>query len=201
MHRRILRSTLIASLCFGALACSSGPDEVEDPTLSTPIPRALKESRTEDGLLMRPFDTNGDGNSDVVKYFTEKPDPDDPSDLVRTLTRLEMDLNYDGLINVRREYDQLGKLDSEYNDSDLDGRFDSISRFEGKELISKSILEPGSGKTRETRYYAANELIRVERDTTGDSRVDYWEYYERGILERIGRDFNADGRADSWQKR
>lgn len=201
MSRRLLAMTAALVTLTALAGCADEEAKRADAKLKAPIPRALEESRTEDGLLVRPFDTNGDGEADVVKYFAEKPDPDDPSRLVRSLKRLEMDLNYDGIINVRRTYDQLGKLDTESVDTDLDGRFDSTSHYDGGELTRKQILDPSTGSVVETRYYAGLELIRVERDTTGDSKVDYWEYYDQGILERIGRDFNADGRADSWQKR
>ena len=201
MSRRstIALATLAALVTLSA--CSDKDAKRADAKLKTPIPRALKETRSEDGLLVRPFDTNGDGEADVVKYFEERPDPDDPTKLLRSMSKLEMDLSYDGIINVERTYGKLGKLKTESVDTDLDGRMDIVSHYDGGQLNRKQVLESSSGNTKETRYYASDELIRVERDTTGDSKVDYWEYYEQGILERIGRDFNADGRADSWQKR
>jgi hypothetical protein len=38
--------------------------------------------------------------------------------------------------------------------------------------------------------------VRVESDSDGDGRVDYWEYYKNGKLARQGSDENGDGQPD-----
>ena len=53
--------------------------------------------------------------------------------------------------------------------------------------------------TEELRSYIV-PLVRKERDTDGDGRVDYWEYWEGDKIDRIGIDTNGDGRVDVWKR-
>ena len=50
-------------------------------------------------------------------------------------------------------------------------------------------------------FYEKNKLVRKERDTNGDGKIDYWEYWENGEIDRIGIDVDADGQVDKWESR
>ena len=66
MPRRLLATTAALITLTALAGCADGEATRADAQLKAPIPRALQESRTEDGLLVRPFDTNGDGEADLV---------------------------------------------------------------------------------------------------------------------------------------
>ena len=163
------------------------------------------ESRTDyvregDRLLQR-SDSNGDGEADVFKQFLDFPDPDNPAVTKRRLEKLMIDVNYDGRVDVSREFNELGDLRVEKSDVNLDGTVDVVSYYDNGDLAKKELLRSGD-KIEATRFYnESGQLLRVEKDTNDDGKTDYWEYYEQGVLDRIGRDYNADGAADGWQRR
>jgi hypothetical protein len=189
-------------MCVSAtLVGCSGADEKKDETEMPEVRQNTKETRNELGQIVRSYDGNGDDKPDVIRYLDEVPDPEDPSLTIRKLRKMELDVNFDGRIDVIRVYDEAGKLRSEESDIDLDGTADIVSYYDRGALAKKEILEAGSRRILATRFYTGGNVLRVEKDTNGDGRIDYWEYYEQGVLDRIGRDFNGDERADSWQKR
>lgn len=179
-----------------------GKDEKKDPAkpAASTAPRE-QEERTADGKIILRFDNNGDGVADVIKTMEEYPDPDDPAVTLRRTRKMEMDVNSDGKIDVIRDYDDAGKIKQESNDTNLDGSIEMVAYYEKGKLVKKEHLDPKTGRIIDHRYYANDNLLRLESDTNNDDKIDYWEYYTEGRLERIGRDFNGDGRADSWQKR
>lgn len=196
--KSVLCLTLLGTILFNT-ACKKEQTK-EDSLVQKSVPMT-RETRTEDGLIVRTYDYDNDGRSEVTRYFEEIPDPDAPEDIIRRMKKMEMDVNSDGKINVIRHYGLTGKLEHEELDQDLDGVIDVISYYDKGVLARKEILKSGSTEVDYVRYYANDELLRVEKDMTGDGKIDYWEFYEQGILTRVGRDFNADGRADSWQTR
>ena len=194
----LLGATLL--LALGCAACG-GKDTKDDPTAAdAPRPKE-QEERTADGKIILRFDNNGDGVADVIKTIEEYPDPDDPAVTLRRTRKMEMDVNSDGKINVIRDYDDAGTLKQEASDTNLDGFTELVAYYETGKLVKKEHLDPKTNAILDHRYYANDQLLRLERDTNNDGKIDYWEYYTEGRLERIGRDFNGDGRADSWQKR
>lgn len=158
-------------------------------------------TRDEEGNIIRKFDIDGDKNTDVTKYFKEYPDPSDPSVMRQRLFKKEVDVNSDGKVNMRREYNEKGQLMREEVDDDLDGRMDVVNHIDSGKLVQKDILDPESGEIVAVRYYWDGEIQRVEKDTDKNGDIDYWEFYEQGVLDRIGRDLNGDKRADTWQRR
>ena len=200
----MMRSLLMVSLLVassGALAGCSSAEEKKDEGVMPEVKQNTKEYRNELNQIVRAYDGNLDDKYDVIRYLDEVPDPEDPSLTIRKLRKMELDVNYDGRIDVIRTYDEAGKLRTEESDLNLDGTPDIISHYDRGALAKKEILEPGTRRVLATRFYAAGNVLRVEKDTNADTKIDYWEYYEQGVLDRIGRDFNGDERADSWQKR
>lgn len=196
---RMMKWLVAGTLLMGA-ACS-GAEEKKDVEQMPEVQQNTKEYRNELNQIVRAYDGNLDDKPDVIRYLDEVADPEDPSKTIRKLRKMELDVNYDGRIDVIRAYDEAGKLKSEESDVNLDGSPDIISYYDRGALAKKEILEPGTRRVLATRYYAGGNVLRVEKDTNADTKIDYWEYYEQGVLDRIGRDFNGDERADSWQKR
>lgn len=192
---RQLRWILVAFI--GLMAC--GGDESMSDQLGIRGEQSVMK-RQADGTWTQEFDVDGDGKVDVTKVLVEYPDADDPSVVKTRLQKKMVDVNFDGKVDFVRNYNEFGAVISEDVDLDLDGNFDVTNHIDNKVVVQKDMLGD-EGKVIETRYYANGEIQRVEKDTTGDAKIDYWEFYEQGILDRIGRDANADGRADSWTTR
>ena len=205
-HHRLYTSNPLAILLLTCLciltssACKKKQDTTQ-PDISLRAVPVSKETRNEEGLIVRTYDDNNDGLSEITKYFEEYTDPTDPTNTLRRIKRMEIDVNSDGKLNVIRHYNLQGKLESEHIDRDLDGVTDTVSYYDRGKLVRKEIMKPGTTNIDQVRYYSGGKLLRVEKDTTNDGLIDYWEFYEQGNLDRIGRDFNADGRADAWQGR
>src|SRR5262245_23239753 len=48
-------------------------------------------------------------------------------------------------------------------------------------------------------YNEQGHVIRQEKDTNGDGKIDLWIYYDKdGKVERVEKDVNFDGRPDIW---
>ena len=199
MYRYFLCLIIATSLISG---CSSDDAAKKKTTTAKKIAKPKStEERNEKGQIVRFYDHNGDGKPDVIKTLEEYPDPEDPATTLIRTREMKIDVNSDGQINIIRVYNDAGKLLHETSDINLDGKFDLKAYYEKGILTKKETLDPQSGAVLDHRYYASGNLLRIEKDTSNDNKIDYWEYYEGGTLDRIGRDFNGDGRADSWQKR
>lgn len=190
---------VVLTLLVGMIGCGSSSETTNEDRLlgggnSTLI------TRDDDGNLVSQSDANQDGETDVWKYLDEYPDPNDPSVTKTRLVRKEVDVNFDGQINIVRHYNEAGELKLERVDVDLDGIPDYENHLDNGRLVQRDVLGP-DGRVLAMRYYTNGEIQRVEKDTNGDSKIDYWEFYEQGILDRIGQDLNGNGRADTWQTR
>jgi len=120
------------------------------------------------------FDLNGDKKADVWTYtITVK--GEDGKDVER-VSRKELDINWDGKVDISRNYDEREQISREALDLDFDGKVDQVN------------------------YYEKGKLVRKERDTNGDGKIDYWEYWEGDQVDRIGVDLDGDGNVDKWQK-
>src|SRR5262245_53192969 len=48
-------------------------------------------------------------------------------------------------------------------------------------------------------YNEQGHVIRQEKDTNADGKIDLWIYYDKdGKVERVERDVNFDGKPDTW---
>jgi hypothetical protein len=183
---------LLTASCL-TVACGGGSEQARQSVYNGP-------QYTEDGLRIIRSDVNDDGIPDVTKYFEEV--IDDSGFLVeRNLVRTEIDLTGDGLVNMRREYDEFGDLVLELLDGNLDGRFDDVIVWEDGAEVSSERDSDFDGEVDEYRYFRQGLLYRVERDTDGDGELDTWSYYDRHGLARVGVDINDDGEPDTWTRR
>lgn len=179
-----------------------GSNETASRPSSSIVPTShFSASVDDEGMIVHKFDSNGDSVPDVIKYFQEAPDPQNPAITKRFLRKVEIDANADGFVDIRRFYDDFGNVVREELDANLDGTIETINYYDGGVLTRKELLNVKDNHVEATRYYLRGKLLRVEKDTTGNGEIDYWEYYEEGVLTRLGRDRTGDGRADEWLQR
>lgn len=109
-------------------------------------------------LEMQLFDLNRDNKIDLAKHFENA-----------KMTRTEMDLDYDGVVDVVSLYDtKTGE-------------------------IQKKVQADGS--TNIWKFYFKNELRKKEVDRNQDGKPDMWVYYRNGKILRTEIDQNFDGKA------
>ena len=144
------------------------------------------------------FDTNHDLKPDVWEYSV--PGKDAEGKPVDRRVRQELDLNWDGRVDVVYEYDDKGRVNRASFDFDYDGKVDQVNFSENGVLVRKERSLGHNGHVDEWVFYGQNKVIRRERDVNGDGRVDYWEYWENDQVDRIGEDIDGDGKVDRWTK-
>ncbi|MBH24127.1 MAG: hypothetical protein CMH57_06685 [Myxococcales bacterium] len=151
-----------------------------------------------EGLIIVKADLNKDSIPDVYSVYEEDGEGDDAE---RRLIRKEIDVNFDGSVDIWRHYNQAEALIREELDYNFDGRVDAVNFFDKSMLVRKELDVEFDQAPDVFKYYKKGELVRVERDTDNNGKVDHWEYYERGTLDRIGRDQSGDGQVDVWEER
>lgn len=144
------------------------------------------------------FDLNGDKKADVWTYTATVKDADGKS--VERLVRKELDLNWDGKIDMTRTYDDKEQIVQEALDMDFDGKIDQINYFEKGVIVRKERDMMASGRPTCWLFYEKGKLVRKEKDTNTDGKVDYWEYWEGDQVDRVGEDLDGDGTVDKWTK-
>ena len=144
------------------------------------------------------YDLNKDGKPDVWTY-TVAAKSADGKDIDR-LARKELDINWDGKVDIARTYDEKEQIAVERLDLDFDGKVDVANYFEKGVRIRAERDLSAAGKPSEWVFYEKGKLVRKERDTNGDGKVDYWEYWEGDQVDRVGEDLDGDGNVDKWTK-
>lgn len=143
-------------------------------------------------------DTNTDNKPDVWVYSVEENGADGQSR--DRMVRKELDINWDGRVDITTYYDARGEREREAMDLDFDGKVDSVFFYEKGVSVRKERDLDGDGRTDEWLYYERGKLARKERDSNGDGRVDYWQYWENDHIDRIGEDLDGDGNVDKWSR-
>jgi hypothetical protein len=144
------------------------------------------------------LDLNRDGKPDVFTYSLQTKKPDGTQ--TERLVRKELDINGDGLIDIRRVFDEQETLLRESLDLDFDGRVDQTNLYDHGTLVKKERDLDYNGKPDEWVLYEKGKIVRKERDANSDGRVDYWEYWENEAVDRVGEDLDGDGKVDRWSK-
>jgi len=108
------------------------------------------------------YDTNDDGVADKwIENF------DDGH------MRIEVDSDYNGMVDRVIRFDAEGKTDYEEYDFDLDGKIDTYY------------------------FYGEDGLERQELDSNGDGKIDIWVHlYEGMYMKSYERDIDYDGVVD-----
>lgn len=144
------------------------------------------------------YDLNHDNKPDVWDYTVTVKGPDGKD--VERLTRKELDVNWDGKVDIAKFYDAKEQVEREMLDLDFDGRVDQVNFYEKGVIVRKERDLDYNGKTDLWTFYEKGKLVRKEKDVNGDGKVDYWEYWEGDHVDRIGEDLDGDGNVDRWTK-
>lgn len=177
---------VIPLLVLGLVGCKS----TSSATRADGGPKPIGEE------TVKPFDLNNDGKPDVWTYSV----PAQRADGSRTtlMTRKELDINWDGKVDIVRHYDGQGRLAQETMDLDFDGRPDQETFYENGLLLRKERDTDFDGKVDLWLFVEDGKLAREERDTNQDGKADSWEQWQNGRVTRIGKDDDGDGKVDSW---
>lgn len=191
-------------LLLGCVGCASTPKK-EEKTTKTAKENIPEPNVGGPGEIVRKYDINEDKRADLWKIYVKKADARVKDNMV--LIRVEIDLNSDGRIDVQRFYKGGNKVRERF-DLDYDGRFDVVNIYQQSYLIKQEYFLRSKSRPDVFKYFELIgkrqkkkvRLIRKERDTNLDGKIDYWEYWENGNLDRIGRDTDFDGKVDVWEK-
>lgn len=158
---------------------------------------SIVEKTLPDGLVLQEVDLNTDGQPEIYNYYRER------ADAPRLLIRKDADLNRDGNVDVKSWFNDFGMLETEEMDGDFDGQIDMWDHYQdtdgdgSPERVSSEIDTDYDGKADVFTYFRNGNVIRKERDTNGDDRIDHWEKYDaEGNVVKSGRDTNFDGIVD-----
>lgn len=159
----------------------------------------ISEEVLPDGLILEKVDLDGNGQPDIFNYYRER------ANAPRLLTRKDTDLNYDGRVDMRSWFDDYGHLQMEEMDIDFDGRWDQKDFYQDTngdgsvERVTSEIDTDGNERPNVFIVYRDGKVVRKERDTNGDNRIDVWEKFgEDGSVIKAGKDVgpNYDGVVD-----
>ena len=155
----------------------------------------VTESITEDGLIRREIDLNGDGQPDIVNLIR-------PLEDERVAVAKNTDLNFDGKFDVFTEFDAFGQISRERIDTDFDGDIDTIDLYKDGARVKSDRDIDFDGDFDVYAFYIVEtdgrvRLDRKESDTDGNGKIDLWERFDLdGKLIRAGRDLDNDGKID-----
>lgn len=189
---------LALSLAIGGLGCNGAEQRPDAPatgnlgSVERGAQRIPADDFDYDAHEQRPLDLNKDGVPDAYQYSRMVDD-------VAVVFRKEVDVNFDGKIDLIRSFNEKGDLVSERLDHDFDGRVDVVNFFEQGVIVKKEYDTNFDSTVDLWRYFDKGTISRKEADLNHDGKVDYWEYYEQGKLDRVGIDRDADGEVDEWE--
>lgn len=193
MARFILLGWLCAVAGFGCATTAQTKAEDGAEVLAEGIRRkkAGNEKVTE-------YDLNGDKKPDVWSYSITAKDAGGKD--VDRLVRKELDLNWDGKVDISRIYDEREQIVQEALDMDFDGKVDQVNFYEKGVIVRKERDMLAAGRPTSWLFFEKGRLVRKEKDTNNDGKVDYWEYWEGDQVDRVGEDLDGDGNVDKWTK-
>jgi hypothetical protein len=196
----ILTACAAAGLAFAACA---GVDKKDAPAQTQS--ETAKETPDSTGAARLPaddfdasccekrnLDLNGDGVPDAYQFFKTV-----EGEVV--VLRKEVDVNFDGAIDLIRNFNETGDLISERLDTDFDRKVDVVNIFEKGAIVRKEYDTNFDNAVDVIRFYEKGIISRKEADLNHDGKTDYWEYYEAGKIDRVGIDRDADGEVDEWE--
>lgn len=204
----------LACVAGAALAGSAGcahnnPERVE-VSYHYLEERDIHRSFTDEGLLLEEYDINSDGEIDNWTYsqpLSKHGEPIPLEDLSQyspttlpsyRLLRRELDINFDGSLDIIRHYDAQGKVAKDEVDSDFNGKIDRVVQYSKGVITRRSIDADEDGYFEEIRHFIKGKLFRVEKDTNNDGQTNYWQFFDEGVLSRAGFDHDGDRIIDEW---
>jgi hypothetical protein len=197
MH--VWRSRELLLVCLAALAVGCGgrqQPKTDDGRGERLAENIRQEKRGEETVTE--YDLNNDGKPDMWTYTVTGKDPEGRP--IERIVRRELDINWDGKVDIVRHYDEREQISREALDLDFDGRVDQTNFYEKGQLVRKERDLDYDGRTDLWIFFERGKIVRREQDTNSDGRVDYWEYWENDQVERIGEDLDGDGQVDRWTR-
>lgn len=177
---------LVGLLIAGSVACNRrrGDESIANLSKLASRPKACPP----EGAELQGTDVDGDGKVDALQARRNG-----------KLVCDTFDLNFDGKIDVKRFYDEVGqRVEREERDLDFSGTTDQILLFVNGEEWNQ--LDTNFDGRIDTRVVCRKRAVQgVQRDRTGNGNIDSWEIYESGQLKEIHYDSNNDAKADRWE--
>jgi antitoxin component YwqK of YwqJK toxin-antitoxin module len=186
----------VAAGCGGGKSSTKG-DKSEEDASSERLAENIRQSKQGNEKVTE-FDLNHDKKPDVWSY-TVPAKTEDGKDFDR-LVRKELDINWDGKVDISRFYTDKEQIEKEALDLDFDGKVDQVNFYEKGVIVRKERDLDYNGKPDLFIFYEKGKIVRKERDQNGDGKIDYWEYWEADQVDRIGEDLDGDGNVDKWTK-
>lgn len=139
------------------------------------------------GLRQINFDSNADGKTDIVAFFSGGSIPD----------RLHIDANFDGRIDRWEEYGSGGVL-LRYATSDKGGTPDRFVELDPKTGVAtqQEVDADHDGRKERTEVFTGGRLSRVDLDTDADGKLDRSQDWRDGFLVSETIDRDGDGKPD-----
>ena len=175
---RTRRPLWMAGLVLVSVGCHRGtetgiasPDAVRR---AEPQPLVRQECKGGD---VQTVDANGDGTPDIRHHV---------SGGKRTCS--EIDMNFDGRVDVARFYAGDGSVKLEQHDFDFDGKLDEQAHFAGGALKTKELDTNYDGLIDTWLWCNGPFIERAERARRKAGKVDVLESYNNGLLAEIQYD-------------
>ena len=199
-HRSHLRGVLLLVVlacggCAGQCGARGGLPPARPPLVTGPDGRTYhlvgkgpyKAFYDRWGRLQRlEYDANGDGRADQVAHH----------DGARTPRTIEVDEDYDGVVDRWEDYDAAGKL----------ARVGTSRRGKGPDVWTsagpdgqpsrKEYDEDGDGKPDRVESLRDGAVAGVEIDQDRDGRTDRWQSWKGGKMTAEELDTDRDGKPD-----
>jgi len=175
------------------LGCSGTSVRKEGPSRTA----TLATGTTQEGLIVRQSDLDGDGKPDLLSYYREEPGLEGTKQQV--LVRKTMDVNQDGKMDMTQEYDARGRLAREELDMDFDGRPDAVRFYENGQLVREEISSRFDARFDVRKFYENGALVLKTVDTSRTGRFDEYQYFVGNQLTRIGWDRDGDGKPEVFE--
>ena len=200
--RLALSAVVAASLAVTGCASSKTAEKTDEKGTAgsegtTVVAENIKQRKVGNEKVSE-YDLNGDKRADVWTYTVAGKSGDGKD--IDKLSRKELDINYDGKVDISRNYDEREQISREAMDLDFDGKVDQVNYYEKGTIVRKERDLSSAGKPSLYLFYEKGKLVRKERDNNNDGKIDNWEYWEGEQVDRIGEDLDGDGNVDKWTK-
>jgi antitoxin component YwqK of YwqJK toxin-antitoxin module len=189
---------LTAAAVLGAWSCGSSKSATRADGTGGPSEAADISQTRKGNEKVTEYDLNHDKKPDVWS-FTVVAKGEDGKEYDRVV-RKELDINWDGKVDITRIYADNEQIERELLDLDFDGKVDQTNFYEKGVVTRKERDLDYNGKSDLFIFFEKGKIVRKERDSNGDSRIDYWEYWENDQVDRVGEDLDGDGNVDKWTK-
>ncbi len=190
MRGQVPVALMVALMGMALWGCSSSSSAVVDDGEPERPERARYHNLVTEGLEVEQTDLNGDDQPDQWVYRNDAGD----------VVRIERDMDFNGQVDMWQHFEG-GEMVEEEMSLDVHPSVDVVSFYREGKLVRQLMASQYDETFPIEKIYDGNEeLLRVERDSSSNGRVDVWEYYEGGERSRIGWDTTGDGQPDRFDR-